>query len=527
MASNNLVLQVNPWYSSAEWRHVFRLVFSTEYVNRLEGLNYMKMWKVRTSHLSGGIQGTMEILEAILYDENPDTNNVNNNRIKQIMYSMAIIRWLNLITDSTKYNTLYHTAQNLQIPDWIVSIRHEGAHSAELTSLTLLREASQYALKWLYEMYWKLENEDMVDYIIKESTCVPEEDNFKKYLDRILRIYDNVIMYIVEYKFKRICDINIPSLKEDLATDVDSLLMSPETYDSERCFLKSLLFIVVKRINQLIKDFKGYDKYAEVYVDSLLNCNHFLSRNILPNENGSYKEYVKLWMPLLDHLHVTNALSCLVKKLMDMSCLSKSNKEILACTWLEYILNGLVMCKSVQNITQTHYYHPPTVKRAIIEASAALPEKTSPIMFRPELPLDKFFLDIDALKYTLMNNSGVPSGKYWKILLNLMKEKVPSETISTIDRLQNLVNQECDIDYDKLSNLDNTERSIYTADDVIKFRLEHEKALQIDNAEQTVTVNGTENNKDDNPDVIWKEVDDNIDWSTIPFGALPSELQTS
>ncbi|XP_026481383.1 ribosomal biogenesis protein LAS1L-like [Ctenocephalides felis] len=119
MASKDLVKQVSPWYSSAEWRHVFSLVFSSEYVNRLEGLNYMKMWKVRTPYLSGGIQGTMEILEAVLYDENPDNDN-QSNRTKQTVYSMAIMRWLNLITDSTKYNTLYHTAQNLQIPHWII-----------------------------------------------------------------------------------------------------------------------------------------------------------------------------------------------------------------------------------------------------------------------------------------------------------------------------------------------------------------------------------------------------------------------
>lgn len=78
---------------SAEWRHVFQLVFASEYSSRLEGLNYMKMWKVRTPYLCGGIEGTMEVLEAVLYDQNPDTNDMNTNeKLKQTIYSMAIMR---------------------------------------------------------------------------------------------------------------------------------------------------------------------------------------------------------------------------------------------------------------------------------------------------------------------------------------------------------------------------------------------------------------------------------------------------
>lgn len=144
-------------------------------------------------------------------------------------------------------------------------------------------------------------------------------------------------------------------MKKDLVTDVDNLLMNPNTYVSERCFLKSLLFIVIKRINQVIKKYKENNKFIDVYVDSLLNCNNFLSRNILPKENAYYKDYVKLWMPLLDHLHVANALPCLVKKLIDVSCSDKSDRGIFAYTWLEYVLNGLAKCKSVQKITETNY----------------------------------------------------------------------------------------------------------------------------------------------------------------------------
>lgn len=114
-----------------------------------------------------------------------------------------IFRFLNLITDSTKYNSLYHTAQNLQIPQWIINIRHAVAHSKELPSLDLLREASQYALKWLYELYWKLENQEMVDCILNEASDTVEESNYKDYLQRFMLIYDNIVLYISEYRFTK------------------------------------------------------------------------------------------------------------------------------------------------------------------------------------------------------------------------------------------------------------------------------------------------------------------------------------
>lgn len=87
-----------------------------------------------------------------------------------------------------------------------------------------------------------------------------------------------------------------------------------------------------------------------------------------------------------------------------------------------------------------------------------------------------------------------------------MEEKLPPEAISTIDRLQNLVNSKrCDLDIPL--NPDNTERKIYTVEDVRKAKLEHDIKNQVDNAEQTVTVNGTGNKKENNPDAIWREVD--------------------
>ena len=71
----------------------------------------------------------------------------------QIMYSVALLRFLNHFTPLVKSNvneSLYDLAKKLHIPDWVVNIRHETAHSHTLPSLSVLREAAHFCLDWIH-----------------------------------------------------------------------------------------------------------------------------------------------------------------------------------------------------------------------------------------------------------------------------------------------------------------------------------------------------------------------------------------
>ena len=42
----------------------------------------------------------------------------------------------------------------MSVPSWVVVLRHSATHVA-MPSLTLLKAAAEFALKWLKENYWE------------------------------------------------------------------------------------------------------------------------------------------------------------------------------------------------------------------------------------------------------------------------------------------------------------------------------------------------------------------------------------
>ena len=42
----------------------------------------------------------------------------------------------------------------MSVPSWVVMLRHSATH-AKMPSLTLLKSAAEFALKWLKDNYWE------------------------------------------------------------------------------------------------------------------------------------------------------------------------------------------------------------------------------------------------------------------------------------------------------------------------------------------------------------------------------------
>ncbi|KAE8377329.1 Las1-like-domain-containing protein [Aspergillus bertholletiae] len=108
-------------------------------------------WKLR-GNLPHPVEATALLTDAILHDD------ARKNSIFSIRatYSAAFCRFVTSLVDSKLHGqrkTMFQRAIDLGLPASFVELRHEATHR-ELPSLTVLRNAAQRSLEWLWDYYW-------------------------------------------------------------------------------------------------------------------------------------------------------------------------------------------------------------------------------------------------------------------------------------------------------------------------------------------------------------------------------------
>ncbi|KAB8257934.1 ATP-NAD kinase-like domain-containing protein [Aspergillus pseudonomiae] len=108
-------------------------------------------WKLR-GNLPHPVEATALLTDAILHDD------AKKNSIFSIRatYSAAFCRFVTGLVDSKLHGqrkTMFQRAIDLGLPASFVELRHEATHR-ELPSLTVLRNAAQRSLEWLWDYYW-------------------------------------------------------------------------------------------------------------------------------------------------------------------------------------------------------------------------------------------------------------------------------------------------------------------------------------------------------------------------------------
>ena len=84
----------------------------------------------------------------------------------------------------------------MSVPSWVVALRHSATH-VTMPSLTLLKSAAEFALKWLKENYWEKQIALISIGNLYSNNLYSNEDKnlFKKFLYR--KMYCEYIMKIL------------------------------------------------------------------------------------------------------------------------------------------------------------------------------------------------------------------------------------------------------------------------------------------------------------------------------------------
>jgi ribosomal biogenesis protein LAS1 len=118
----------------------------------------MIIYYFRIPKLPVGVECTLGLIQVCLRDSEWMPK-INNNEMSvlyendlQMMYSTVIMKFLNHISNiaNNKHISLFIIAKQLNIPDWIVDLRHDIAHGYELPSIDVMRIVANILLTWLH-----------------------------------------------------------------------------------------------------------------------------------------------------------------------------------------------------------------------------------------------------------------------------------------------------------------------------------------------------------------------------------------
>ncbi|XP_071451230.1 uncharacterized protein [Hetaerina americana] len=345
---------VVPWTYKEEWKAVGELVYSQDVKKLKEAYRVLRSWKSRCLKLPAGAECTVIILEALLLEnEMKDIPELHSHNILASCYAMALTRFLNLASSFEKektYFSMYRIARHLNLPEWIVNLRHQSSHGLELPSLVVLKAGLTLALDWLDREYWKSgrsqENLESSNSLLAK---------FRQRFSSLVISYQD-IMKLKMSRNKHQREEGISSLNSIMKTyvipnDDDWRLeygSNEEIVDEVPRTLNEGIAIIVNKLQTMLKAAKNKSLDIGLLLEQFLCDSLFLptedsfnlysddlNRNILP------KEMIMVWCTFLEEvIHKESLLTTFIEKLIDF----KSKQEMpekWAAIWVKYLASFL------------------------------------------------------------------------------------------------------------------------------------------------------------------------------------------
>lgn len=511
-----------PWYNTEEWQSVYHNIFITS--NKEHALNILQIWKARCPLLPSGVESTFILIQVQVQDEK-NAVDVGCDQFLRLAYSAAIMRFVNHMLDAetSKGTSLYHAAKSLGVPDWIIDLRHDTAHSNNLPSLELLREASVIGLHWLRTNYWDKYKQCIGDYIAGQKDTSNSDEN------QIAALMHLCLSLSICSHHN--CNINTLSqipidMRESIVCDAADLF--GDLIDLSKLKTVSVMSLVNIMNAHSKKLLKGKD--SAVYVNKVLlgedsiflslDLLQYLGGNDFKHKNKLSASYVQCFELLLTFLHTNELILDFLVELIHITQSDCNEKKCyLAAFWVSEILKALKKSKEFisrikKNATdisskkrkelKSLYYHwfPNEHKNNLL-----LNLRKS-----PPLPL----LNINFVKPIITAYN--PYLTYFITdLLNLIEPPLQKPITEKICKIANLISSPASrfksmtipskiYTVDDIKNQENTSNSYETS----YIDLDQSSDVEVINQEkQELSIGG-----------IWKLSSKEFDWSTCPVGNI-------
>lgn len=343
---------VVPWFNSEEWHSVYNDLENSS-ANKEKLLERLLIWKARSPSLPSGIESTLSLLQVYLEDKKSEDG--SSDQLLRLAYSSAIMRFVNHMLDTVtvKGSSLYQAARTLGVPDWVVDLRHDTAHSNTLPPLKLLRDGCLVSLQWLLLNYWDKLKPYIQDYVCGQEDPVTG-DLYK--IEALFNFYISLgICTQTKLKMKNLSEIPNAKMRDTIVSNAIELLQDQvDLSNLKTVSINSLINTLNLEGKKLLKVKEPSAAVNEILLgnESLLLSKellYFFGASDFKYKNKLCSSYVKCFEMLLSFLHTNDLLLDLILGLIKITQTQESGhfKSKLSALWLSEILAALKISQNI------------------------------------------------------------------------------------------------------------------------------------------------------------------------------------
>ncbi|KAM6924334.1 ribosomal biogenesis protein LAS1L [Xenentodon cancila] len=494
------------WLNKAEWDQVVEYLYSEDAALQRFALQRVSAWRARCANSTPvAVDCTADLVRCQVLDRSGQLNGDD----LVLLYGAALVRFVNLITERQQGKVarpLRRLAGNLNIPEWVVDLRHDFTHR-KLPTLKWCRKGCKVVLEWLQKEYWSRQlgggpNEGWDSQSDEED----DETELNRRADeltsrqRAIEAYKTAREFLISYEKEQ-----FQSLDEDKEM---SLCQAPF---ADMSWLLGEIKQFALESSDLLIDVLLEDGFLVPTPEQLetLGCNP--SENSSPTEPRLPQIFLRFWLPLLKMLNSPSFIHLLLEKLfVELKLLTKepnSRRTFYISAWTSEV----ILCNS--NKFEYHF-ETKSQKKARI---------------RDRIFVNRIQLRWQQMLTACLDAPCVTTPHLLQLILDDMEHPIPLETRQRLLQLCSIYTQTTHVDCG--TSREQAQQPVYTLESL------HEKQQQLrlharrnaGNAERSES--SQEYNWEDalaaKAKVLrgspWQVCTDKVLWKNYPLGKVPGQ----
>ncbi|XP_074537918.1 ribosomal biogenesis protein LAS1L [Halichoeres trimaculatus] len=495
------------WVNKAEWDQVLEYLYSKDPALQRYALQRISAWKARYANSTPvAVECTGDLVRCQVLDRSGQLDGDD----LVLLYGAALVRFVNLITEKQQGKTarpLRRLAGNLNIPEWVVDLRHNFTHR-KLPTLKWCRKGCKVVLDWLQQEYWsrQLGGGANVDWD-SQSDGEDEEMDLKRQEDELIErqremeAYKSARELLISYEKEQFQASE--GSKEDLRGN-----MWPAPLADMSWILAEIKQFALES-SELLMDVLLEDGFLVPTPEQLdiLGCDSSDSHSL--TEPRIPQTFLRFWLPLLKVLNSQSFIHLLLEKLFvelkQLTTEQNNHRAFYISAWI----SELILCNS--NKFEYHF-ETKTQKKA---------------RMKDRIFVNRIHLRWQQLLSACLDAPCTSTPHLLQLILDDMEHPLPLETRQRLVQLCSIYTQPAHLE---LHHPLQQKQPIYTLESLHE-KLQHSRH----HSRSTAAPERSESSQEHKlPDVLvekakllrgspWQVCVDKVLWKNFPLGKVPGQ----